>query len=155
MAIVTQALTEQLALVGSVSPQLIDNNTADTDWIDVSKFRRVAFLLKVGATDTTVDFKLRASAASDGSNPVDISGYAITQMTGAGGDNDRAWIEITAAKMATLNSGAGYRYLSGRVTVGDGTTGAYVDVSAFGAVARHEPASDGDLASVVEIIRNV
>jgi hypothetical protein len=155
MADIYAALTEQLALVGSVSPQLIDNNTADTEWIDMSKWRRVAFLLLVGATDITLDFKLRASAASDGSNPVDISGYAVTQLTAAGGDNDRVWIEITAAKMATLNSGAGYRYLSGRVTVGDGTLGANVAVAAFGAVARYEPASDGDLASVVETIRNV
>ncbi len=155
MAVMTQALTEQLALVGSVSPQLIDNNTADSDWIDMSKYRRVAFLLLLGATDITVDFKLRSSALANGSNPADIPNYAVTQLTAAGGDDDRVWIEITAEKMAMLNSGAGHRYVSARVTVGDGTAGAYVCIAAFAGVARHEPASDGDLASVVQIVRNV
>jgi hypothetical protein len=150
MAVKTQALTEQLALVGRVSPQLIDNNTGDTAWVDISKFRRVAFLLLLGATDITVDFKLRSATDSSGTGAADISSYAITQLT-ATDDNKEAWIEIDENKMAAL----GRRYVSARVTVADGTLGGNVAVAALAGVARYEPASDNDLATVVQIIRNV
>jgi hypothetical protein len=150
MAVKTQALTEQIALVGRVSPQLIDNNTGDTAWVDISKFRRVAFLLLLGATDITVDFKLRSATDSSGTSAADISGYAITQFS-ATDDNKEAWIEIDENKMAAL----GRRYVSARVTVGDGTLGGNVAVAALAGVARYEPASDNDLATVAQIIRNV
>jgi hypothetical protein len=49
----------------------------------------------------------------------------------------------------------GRRYVSARVTVADGTLGGNVAVAALAGVARYEPASDNDLATVVQIIRNV
>ena len=152
MATATQALTEQLALVGRVSPQLVDNNTQDTAWIDMSKFRRVAFLLLLGATDIVVDFKLRSATDSSGTGAADISGKAITQLT-ATDDNKETWNEIRADEMAALASGAGRRYVSARVTVGDGTLGGNVAVAALAGVARNEPAADNDLATVVQIVR--
>ena len=150
MAEMTQALTEQLALMGVVSPQLIDNNTADTAWIDMSKVRRVIFILALGATDIVVDFKLRSATAAAGTNAADITGKVITQFT-ATDDNKQAIIEIRADELGAI--GAGRQWVSGRVTVGDGTLGGNVCVVALAGVGRNEPTSDYDLASVAQIIR--
>jgi len=152
MATDTQALTEQLALVGVGNPQLADNANVDTAWIDMSKFRRAAFLLMTGAMDITVDFKLRYADDDSGTNAADISGKAITQLADTQ-DNKQAWIEIRDDEMAALASGVGKRYVSARAVVGNGTTGAYVAIAALAAPARYEPASAYDLVSVVEIKR--
>lgn len=143
----TIRLTEELAVVGMVAPQTVDNAAVNTDAVDLSKFNRAVFILSVGATDTTVDFKLQSDDNSNFSSPTDIPGKAVTQFS-ATDDNKIALIEIAAEEIGAAKE----RYVRGRVTVGDGTTGAVISVIALGGVPRYYAASDFDLTAVKEIV---
>lgn len=143
----TERLSEQIAVVGTIDPALRDNTTADSDVIDMKLWRRVLFLVLLGATDIVVDFALRGSNNSDGSSSAAITGKSVTQLS-ATDDNEQVMVEITAEELET----AGYRYVFGRVTIGDGTLGANVAVAVLAGEGRYRPASDHDLASVSEIV---
>jgi hypothetical protein len=146
----TQQLSEMLALVSVTDPNEFGTGTNGGDVVDMRYFRRVMFIVAIGALGTaaTVDFKLQGSA--DGSTGwTDITGKAITQLTEAGTDaNKQAIVEITAEETSTL----GYRYVRGLLTVGGVDAGNYATVIALGGVARYEPVAEFDLDSVDEIV---
>lgn len=140
-----ETLYEQLAVVATIDPQLVDNNSVTSDWVDMSKARELLFVVQAGATDTTINAKLQAATDSSGTSAADITGKAITQLT-ATDDNDQALIHIRADEVP-----AGKSHVALVVTVGDGTTGGYV--SAIGLASRLRYSDPGnDLASVVEIV---
>lgn len=140
-----EALSETLAVVGQISPQIVDNGAVNMTAIDMKNLRRVMFILTTGAIDTTVDVKLQRGNASDGSDAVDISGKAITQLADTA-DNKAAIIEIAAEEMGA------YRYVRAVLTAGNGTVGAYAQVVALGGYLRYSPAEDYDAAAVVQIV---
>lgn len=139
-------LYEQVALVGTVDPLLRDNTTANTDVIDLKNYSRVAFLVGVGATDITVDFAVRQSNNSDGSSDAALSGASVTQWT-ATDDGKWKWVDVDAIAVKA----AGYRYIFGKFTVGDGTLGANCTCVALG-LPRYGPATEYDLSDVAEVV---
>lgn len=139
-------ISEQLALVGTVDPLLRDDTTVNTDVIDLKNVFRVAFLVGVGATDITVDFAVRVSNNADGSSDAALSGASVTQYS-ATDDGKWKWVEVDAITVKA----AGYRYIFGKFTVGNGTTGANVTCVAL-AQTRYGPATDFDLADVAEVV---
>jgi hypothetical protein len=138
--------SERAAVVGKIDPQLVDNNTVNSDYVDMSKFHEAMFIFSVGATDITVDALVRESTNTSDGGGQTLSGKSITQLT-ASDDNKVAIINVKAEELST-----GYRYLRGRMTVGDGTTGAYVSCIALGIKPRYGPSSDDDLAAVAQIV---
>jgi hypothetical protein len=141
---ITAHFNEEHAIAATIDPQAVDNASQTSDWVDMSKYNRVAFIVCVGATDTTVDIKLQSATADDGTGAADISGKAATQLT-ATDDNKQVVIEITAEEMPA-NTG----YCAAVVTAGDGTSGALVCAVGLGTVARYAPVSH--LASVAEAV---
>lgn len=143
----TAKLSEQLAVVATIDPDAYTASTVLTDAIDMSKFRRVMFIVMAGelGASATVDFKVTECATSGGSY-TDLSGKSITQLTQAGSDDDKQVIvEVAAAEM-----GSGKRYLKGSLTIGTATSDA--GVIALASVGRHKPENANDLASVDEIV---
>ena len=102
------------------------------------------FILTVGNTDATVDFKLQESAATS-SGYTDISGKAITTFS-ATDDNKQAIINLDASEMGSLK-----RYVRGVITAGSGTV-CVVAMLALGFSPRFRPATDEDLASVAQVV---
>lgn len=140
-----ETLYEQLAVVATIDPQLVDNNSVTSDWVDMSKARELLFVVQAGATDTTINAKLQAATDNTGTSAADITGKAITQLA-ASDDNSQALIHIRADEVP-----AGKSHVALVVTVGDGTTGGYV--SAIGLASRLRYSDPGNsLASVVEIV---
>lgn len=140
-----ETLYEQLAVVATIDPQLVDNNSVTSDWVDMSEARELLFVIQAGATDTTINAKLQAATDNTGTSAADITGKAITQLT-ATDDNAQALIHIRADEVP-----AGKSHVALVVTVGDGTTGGYV--SAIGLASRLRYSDPGNnLASVVEIV---
>lgn len=137
--------SEQWAVVGVVDP---DANTAAeylTSAIDMSKWSRIVAVVQTGTlgTSATVDLKLTDASTSGGSYS-DITGKAITQLVKASNDDDQAIINL---RFDELNTDA--RFVKAAVTVGTATS----DCSAIVmGLPRYYPASDNDLASVVEIV---
>lgn len=142
----SERLNEAVAVVATIDPQLVDNTTVSSDLVDMSKFRRVMFVLSVGAVDTTVNAKLREARDSGGTGEQDISGKSIAAL-GASDDNKQVILEVSAAELSS-----GYTHVSLNVTVGDGATGAYVSAVGLGGNGRIQPSSDFDLSSVAQIV---
>lgn len=139
-----ETLSERLALVATIDPQLVDNNSVNSDWASMQHVRRILFTLLLGATDTTVNAKLQRASDSGGSDAEDIPGKALTQL-GSTSDNKQAQLEISADAL-----GGAFRYVRLVVTVGDGTSGAYVAATGVGADVRFGPTQDERLSSVVQ-----
>lgn len=140
--------SERAAVLATLDPADYNNTTANTGYVDVSKFHELLFVVHLGAVDSTVDFKLREARDSGGTGEQDISGKAITQFTGS----DDAKLAVINLKSEELTAQPNpYRYVRGRLTVGNGTNN-FVSVLAFGTVPRFGPASDDKLSRVAQIV---
>lgn len=145
-----EALSEQLAIIGTIDPDATAASTVSTDVIDMKHYRRVLFIVLAGelGSSATVDFEVNGDTASNGSFATAITGKAITQLTQAGTDSDKqVLVEVTAEEVAAQ----GFRYIRGDLTVGTATSDMAVVV--LGSFLRYSDASQYDLASVDEIIR--
>jgi hypothetical protein len=140
----TAHFTEENAIVGAIDPQTLNDGSLVSEWVDMAKYRQVAFIVAVGATDTTVDAKLQYATDNQGTGANDITGKAVTQLTAAAGDNKQVVIEIAAEDMP---ADSGYCALV--VVAGSGSTGAVVGAVGIGTVARYAPVSH--ISSVAEV----
>jgi hypothetical protein len=143
------ALSERLAIMATVDPQDVHGAAVESDWVDMSKFERAIAILLVGATTDKTDFKVQQATDASGTSKKDITGKAITQL-GTGDDNKQAIIEI---RQNDLDLALGFTHINCVVT-GDSTgAGDLAAALILGGDASYEPADDGDLASVAEIVR--
>ena len=148
-------LNERLAIVASIDPQTLSTSggTASTtakttDVIDADMFKRVLFIVQAGtiAANSAVDFTVYSGTAT---GTVTTSVKSITNLLNAA-DGDFALVEVDAEKL-----GDKHRYLKGVLTVSpaSGTAAtAAVSVVALGGDSRFKPASNYDLADVVQIL---
>lgn len=140
--------SERAAIVATIDPASLTANTYLSDWVDASKFDDLMAVILLGAiaTNGTFNAKLIQSKVSAGSDPIDIDGKAVTELTAAGSDsNKQVAINLNGAEMTP-----GYRYVALSVTTATAATlgGAVV----LGFNPNYGPASDYDLASVDEIV---
>lgn len=148
MSFITQRINEGVVIAeAGLAPVSQAAATVTSAGVDMSKFARVRYVLYVGAfgASATVDAKVRQSAASNLSSPIDVTGAAITQMLAAGGNNKIVTIEVTAAMLT-----AGYRYAFLSVTVGTAATLICAICEAVPAYA--SPGSQYNDAAVVQTI---
>ena len=136
--------SENGSIIGIINPADRVGTTANGTAIDLAKFHQAMFLLLVGNTDTTVDFKLQESASTS-SGFTDILGKAVTTFTSAE-DNKQAIINLDSSEM-----GSSKRYVRGVITAGSGTA-CVVGMVALGFSPRFRPATDDDLASVSQVV---
>lgn len=141
--------SERCAIVGVIDPDAYTNAAYTTACVPVSKFRRLQAIIMAGTlgSSATIDAKLFRAEDASGTNPTDITGASITQLTQAGTDSD---------KQAIINydtqgeEGNAKKFIGLSVTVG-------VAASDMGALLLgfdpfQAPASSDDLASVDEIV---
>ncbi len=142
-------LSEELAIVATIDPDVHTAAAYTTDVIDMDDFRRVIFIVMTGAmvATSTVDFVVKGDTASGGSFTTTVTGKSITQLTAAGTDDDKQVIVEVTSEECGLQ---GFRFLRGTLTVGTADSDASVIALAGG--LRYSPASDFDLASVDEIV---
>ena len=153
--------SEIAAVVATIDPDAYAHGAQNSDWLDLGLFDQVMAVLMLGdvPTTTSVDFKLQQATASDGSGAKDITGKAITQIVSgspAASSDNQVIINCRADELDITNS---FRFVRAVATFADTNSPADspVNTSDYSAVlvgfgARYEPASDGDLASVVEIV---
>jgi len=142
----TALLSEKIAVMGAIDPQLVDNTSVTSDWVPMENLGQVLAVLNVGATDITLDAKLQEATSAAGAGAADLTGKAITQFA-ATDDNKQALIGVRADEISS-----GFTHVALVVTVGDGVAGAYVSAVLLGGDARYRPADDLDVASVDEIV---
>ncbi|CUS05409.2 conserved protein of unknown function [Candidatus Promineifilum breve] len=140
--------SERAAVVATIDPASLTANTYVSDWVDASKFEQLLAIILLGAmtTNGTFNAKLVQSKASDGSNPADITGKAVTELTAAGTDsNKQVLINLRGDELTE-----GYRYVALSVTTAVAATIAGAAILGFN--PDYGPASGSDLASVDEIV---
>ena len=124
----TETLTQALAVVGKKDPASLSGatDTSITD-VDISKYKRLLFIIFIGTNATSVDAKLRESKTSGGTYQ-DISGAAITQVTAAG--------KIVTIEIRQDELDPGYQYVQLSITtVGASILGAVC----LGGEGAHKP----------------
>ncbi|MCC6580063.1 MAG: hypothetical protein IT440_06440 [Phycisphaeraceae bacterium] len=146
MSTPNSTFSQRVAVAAALDPQSVDNTNVTSDWANLSKFGRVAFVVNVGAiaATSTVDVALYEATSNAGAGAQALTGKAITQLVTAGA-NQQAVIEARADELSD-----GFTHVACRVTVGVST--AVVSAVGLGIDARAEPASDNDIASVVQIV---
>jgi hypothetical protein len=145
-------MSERLAIVSVIDPDLLGSGTSLGDAIDMRSHRQVMFIVMAGSINTadTIDFKVTQSATSGGTY-TPITGKAITQIVKAGAKT-QAVINVRASELGTDK-----RWLKGRLYM-TGVTGTKTGACVL-TLASHSRHSDavtsttfGDLASVAEIV---
>src|SRR5947209_1268962 len=115
----TEQMTQGLSIAGAPihSQSLAAATPTGTGGVDMQKFRRVLFVLDVGAfgASATVDMKLQESTDNSSFTDLAGTGVAITQLLAAGGNNRLATLEVRAGQITK-------RYVRARVTVGTAAT---------------------------------
>ncbi len=149
MSTVNTLPTERVAVVGVIDPDANAAAAYTTAYVSMSTFQSLMAVVQTGVlgASATVDAKLVQATDSSGTGSKDISGKAITQLVKASNDDDQAIITCRSSELDVANS---FSHVALTMTVGTATS----DCSAIvlGVDARNDPASDNDLASVVEII---
>ena len=135
---------EEWGIVGVINPANNNNNTFLSNAIDMSKWSELYVILQLGAIDITIDMKLRDSATSGGTY-ADISGKAITQLTGGTQDNNQYIIGLKAEEL-----NAGTQFVKVSVTVANGTS-SLICLCVLGK-AVYKPATDNDLTTVAQVV---
>jgi hypothetical protein len=121
-------------IVSVIKPTLTNNASVNSGWLSMMDAARLFAIINVGATDITLDAKIQQATDSSGSNAKDITGAAITQYT-ATDDDKFASIDLEAAALDLANN---FNYVRLSITVGNGSTGAYVSAVLI-RTARHQP----------------
>src|SRR3954454_18723193 len=113
----TSWLHESVGVVSTIDPANLNNATTNGDYVDMSKFHEIMAVLQLGSVDATIDFSLRQSDDTGGTNEATVTGKSITQLTGGTQDNNTYVISLKSEEL----TGAG-RYVRPRVVVASGTT---------------------------------
>jgi hypothetical protein len=144
-----QLASEAAALVATVDPDALGVGAISSDWVDMALFDQVLAVVSAGVLGVaaTLDGKLEQATDAAGTGTKDITGKAITQLVKASNDGDQALINCRAAE---LDTDGGFRFLRLTMTVGAAASDGSGHVFGFG--PRYAPASNNDLASVVEIV---
>jgi hypothetical protein len=138
--------SDRVAVVATVDPQTVANAEKLTDAVDMSLWHEAMFVCLLGdMAAETIDFKVKESDAAAGSYAALKSASQLAAHASSN-DNKQIVINVKAEELT-----AGRRYLKGSLVTG-GATGGPACVVALGLNPRHAPASDDDLADVVEIV---
>lgn len=141
--------SEVIATLGVIDPDANVAGTITSDWCDMSKFELIYATVMAGilGTSATIDAKFEQATDSSGSGAKDITGKSITQLVKATNDDNQATLECRAENLDVDNQ---FSFVRLSMTIGTATSDASALVQ--GLFPHYAPASDNDLASVVEIV---
>ncbi|MBL3704613.1 hypothetical protein GI582_18100 [Sulfitobacter sp. BDSS02] len=146
----TQLPSDRVAVVGVIDPDANAAGTLTTGWISMSDFQSVMAVVQAGTlgSNATIDAKLEQASDASGTGAKDIEGAAITQLTKAGGDDDKQAVIYCNGEDLDLKNNFSHVRLSMTIGTANSDSSAIV----LGLDPRYAPASNGDLASVAEIV---
>jgi hypothetical protein len=144
----TEQITQRLALMNGIAPQTVNNARLFTDGIDMEMSRRAFFVLSIGASAGSISCWLQESAdnatwtANDTAGAFSNSGAANVSQTGLTTANKEYTFEVNASQLTT-----GKRYV--RLEIKEvNSANVIVGVTAFGDEGMHKPNSLNNGANV-------
>lgn len=151
MAQKTLLPSQEVAILGGISPNAYSASTQTSGWVSLANFQAIMAILDIGTmgAGSSYDAKIEQAQDDTGTGAKDLEGLAITQLTQAGVDasGSKAVLELYGEDLDLENA-----FTHVRVSVT--TAGGAIDHSAvvLGMKGRYGPASDYDVDSVVEIV---
>ncbi len=141
--------TDTIGVVGVVDPVSQAAGATSTGWFAVADFHSFMALIQSGVlgASATLDAKIEQATDGTGTGAKDVTGKAITQLVKASNDDDQAIIEFDGSDLDVDND-----FTHARLTLTVATAASLVSAAVLGINPRYGPASDRDLASVVEVI---
>lgn len=145
---ISAKLSEVLAVVGKVDPDVTTASTVLTEAIDMSKYHQLMAIPMAGTlgASATFDFKFTQATTSGGTYK-DVTGAAITQLTQAGTDQSDE-VAVLNLYPTDLDMDNGYRYVKGSLTIAAATSDAAALVIGL---VKEGLATDRDSADVAEV----
>lgn len=140
--------SDRATLLGVVDPQSA-TTAKSTAWVPMAGFFAFLAKIKAGAFTASATLNAKIECAEDGSgtNPEDVVGLAITQMTQAGtDDNKQALINFTTDEVAAQFPAATHV----RLTITPAVAAVLIDGELLGFDARQQPAAHA--ATVDEVV---
>lgn len=142
--------SQRVAVVGAVDPQSA-SSAKTSGWVDATEFHNFMAIVQVGAigNNGTVAAKIQQATDSGGTGAKDVTGKAITPLSGdttPTDDNKQAIIDL---KQEDLDFANGFRFIRLSITP---TQATLVGGVLLGLDPRYGMASDNDAASVAEIV---
>jgi len=144
-----QLPSEQVAILATIDPDAYAASSYTSDYVDTENFHQLMAIVFAGTLGTsgTVAAKLMQATSSTGAGAVTVAGKNITTLTQAATQSDMQ--AVINLKTDELNVAGGFKFVALKITS--------VVTSDYGAVIlgvnpRTGPASNNDLASVVEIV---
>jgi hypothetical protein len=140
-------LSERIAVVGTIDPQEYGSSTEKfTDVIDTAEFQQFMFVFMLGNMVSASITCRVVNCDSSGDNASALKTATVLAASASGNDNDQIVIAVSADELASKTN----KYLKGGIVSASSAS------VVFGAVvlagdARYGPASNDDLATVVEI----
>ena len=139
--------SERAAVLGVINPASAGPGTVTSGWIDLSLCTRLLAVISTGVLGTaaTLDAKWQLADNDAGLNTVDSTQNALVQIVKASGDNKQAVMNFDAGKSKPFTK----QYA--RLSMAVGGAASLISAVILGFDMRHQPATDNDAASVVQI----
>jgi len=141
-----EQMTQALAVMDKLDPVSQGAATVNSTGIDMSKVKRVFYVLQVGAVGGgpgTVNAKLNSSNTSGFSVNQDVTGGAITQISTA---NQIATLEVRGDQLVQQVATA--RYV--RVVLTVGVNAVLIALVGYGSESEQRPASQYNITAVAQ-----
>lgn len=131
-------------LAAAINPQSGAGASYSSGWVSMATYETIQAIVMAGAVAATalVDAKLEQASDSSGTGAKDITGKAITQLTGSD-DNKQAIINLRSEEMDVANS---FTHVRLTITVDDTASPQVATALIAGLIlghnARYQPATD-------------
>lgn len=142
---------EKFAVAATIDPQTVNSTPQVSDYIDMSLFHQATFIFALGdMASETIDARVQEATDSSGTGAKALK--SATQLAAHATNNDNKQIVITV-RQEDLDRDNDFTHVAGRLVTGN-TTGGPACCIGIGHDPVYGPASDDDLATVVEIERD-
>ncbi len=139
--------SEAAVLGDAIDPQSLAPGAVSTAWISLAMFGAIQAIILAGALGAaaTVDAKLEQAKDAAGTGAKDVAGKAITQLTKAGGDDNKQ--AIINCRSEELDVNGDFTHV--RLTITVGAAASEVSGAILGHYARYPQDA---VASVAEVV---
>lgn len=93
-------------ILGSIPPQTVTGATVTSGWIPMATLGKIYAVINIGAITGagTVNAKIEQATALAGTGAKDVTGAAITVITGSANSNQQASIGVRQAQLDVVNN---------------------------------------------------
>lgn len=144
----TSLPSERAAVAAVIAPAALAVGANSSGWIDLALYTQLLGIVTLGVlgAGATIDAKWQLADDASGTNTVDSTQNALIQIPKATGDGKQAVMNFDSSRSKPFSK----RFARLVITVGGAASQAGAVVLGFD--PRHRPATDFDLATVVQIV---